>query len=73
MWYDKKVVSFYQLFLNFEDSIIGNVMSKAIDIPAMISDYDKNMGGVDRFDQQLHTYYNERKSRKWTNKLAIYY
>ena len=38
----------------------------------MIRDYDQNMGGVDIYDQMIKSYYNERKSIKWTNKLAIY-
>lgn len=38
----------------------------------MIQDYNKNMGGTDKFYQMLKTYYNERKG-KWTYKLAIYY
>ncbi|KAF7693698.1 PiggyBac transposable element-derived protein 4 [Cucumispora dikerogammari] len=40
--------------------------------PNMIKDYDQNMSGVDIFDQMLKSYYNERKSQKWTNKLTIY-
>ena len=34
--------------------------------------YVQNMGGVDIYDQMIKSYYNERKSAKWTNKPAIY-
>jgi hypothetical protein len=38
----------------------------------MIKDVYQNIGGVDKYDHMLKTYFNERKNRKWTNKLAGY-
>lgn len=71
LWYDKKVVCFISTFINF-DKIILEGGTKALEKPLMIKDYDKNMGGVDKYDQMLKSYYNERKNKKWSNKLAIY-
>lgn len=73
LWYDKKVCSFITTFSNFEPHLIANKYPvKNFTKPEMICDYDKNMGGVDTYDQMLHTYFNERKSRKWSYKLANY-
>ncbi|XP_064643065.1 piggyBac transposable element-derived protein 4-like [Lineus longissimus] len=36
-----------------------------VEKPAMIDQYNKYMGGVDSFDQQLGTYGYEHKSQKW--------
>ncbi|KAF7685412.1 PiggyBac transposable element-derived protein 4 [Cucumispora dikerogammari] len=70
LWYDKKVVCFVSTFMNIEESL--QKTKKVLLKPNMIKDYDQNMGGVDIFDQMLKSYYNERKSQKWTNKLTIY-
>ncbi|KAF7692173.1 PiggyBac transposable element-derived protein 4 [Cucumispora dikerogammari] len=69
-WYDKKVVCFLSTFLNIEEGVrdANKIHSK----PNIIRDYDQNIGGVDIYDQMIKSYYNERKSVKWTNKLAIY-
>jgi hypothetical protein len=51
--------------MNFDSSAICNVIVNMLEKPAMIKDYDHNMGCVDRYGKQLQTYYNERKKRKW--------
>lgn len=71
MWYDKKVVCFISTFMNFDQRILEGT-PKLTEKPEMIRDYDRNMGGVDKYDQMLRSYYNERKNKKWTNKFAIY-
>ena len=35
-------------------------------------DYNKNMKGVDHFDQMLKYYSFARKSTKWTKKMTMY-
>jgi hypothetical protein len=72
IWYDKKVVSFISTFMNFESELINTEKPKVTDKPSMIKNYDKIIDGVDSFDKMLHSYFNERKSRKYTSKFAIY-
>jgi hypothetical protein len=72
LWYDKKVVCYISTFKNFKQKI-KEENGKKFEKPEMIKDYDQNMGGVDKYDQMLKTYYNERKSFKWTNKFAVYF
>lgn len=43
-----------------------------IECPKSISDYNKFMGGVDRFDQYMATYSVAQKSRWWWLKLFYY-
>ncbi|OAF63743.1 hypothetical protein A3Q56_08549 [Intoshia linei] len=38
----------------------------------MITQSDKNMGGVDRFDQMLKSYFSKHRNKKWTVKFSIY-
>ncbi|KAG8269740.1 hypothetical protein J6590_108806 [Homalodisca vitripennis] len=45
---------------------------KLVDCPVSISDYNQNMGGVDRFDQLLATYNITWKSRRWWLKFFYY-
>lgn len=37
-----------------------------------ISDYNKHMGGVDKFDQYMANYSISQKSRRWWLKLFYY-
>jgi len=42
--------------------------------PSGISDYNKYMGGVDKFDQyNMVTYTTSKKSRRWWTKLFYYF
>ncbi|KAF0985617.1 hypothetical protein HZS_3077 [Henneguya salminicola] len=59
--------------MNFEGNEIEKVQQKMYENPNFIKDYDKNIGGVDKYDQLLHSYFNKRKNKKWTNKFAIYF
>ena len=44
----------------------------AADRPVAISDYNKNMGGVDKMNQLLHPYDPCRKTLKWFRKVVIH-
>ena len=46
MWYDKKVVAFISTFSNFDTGDKMGVLMKKNKRPAMIHDYNQNMGGV---------------------------
>ena len=39
--------------------------------PSCILDYNRQMGGVDLVDQQLHSFHTLRKTYKWYRKLAL--
>ncbi|KAF7684922.1 PiggyBac transposable element-derived protein 4, partial [Cucumispora dikerogammari] len=71
LWHDKKVVSFISSFMFFQRTPT-NIPIKIQEKPLPIKDYDKSMGGVDKYDQMVHSYFNERRSRKWTNKFFTY-
>lgn len=36
-----------------------------------MSEYNKNMGGIDVMDQEMHQVRTVRKSYKWTNKVFM--
>ncbi|KAF0989320.1 hypothetical protein HZS_7900 [Henneguya salminicola] len=50
--------------MNFEGNEIEKVQQKIL---------RQEHGGVDKYDKMLHSYFNERKYKKWTNKFAIYF
>ena len=41
--------------------------------PIRVNDYNKCMGGVDRYDARLGKYSSVRKSLKWTKKLGRHF
>ena len=43
-----------------------------VDKPVAITEYNRNMGGVDKTDAIIQTYKSARKSMKWTKKLVFY-
>lgn len=47
--------------------------SKIVTCPNAIVDYNKYMGGVDRFDQLLETYNLSWKSRRWWMRIFFYF
>lgn len=47
-------------------------VKKSIVCPKIISDYNKYMGGVDRFDQLMSSYAVAWKSRRWWMKIFYY-
>lgn len=51
-----------------KDSIFINV-----ECPAAIVTYNKNMGGVDLFNQQMEVYRTWFKTRKWTLKVILHF
>lgn len=40
--------------------------------PKVVSEYNKYMGGVDRFDQKRNSYVSDRRSKKWWYRLFYY-
>lgn len=40
--------------------------------PKVVSEYNKYMGGVDRFDQKRNSYLSDRRSKKWWYRLFYY-
>ncbi|KAF7693658.1 PiggyBac transposable element-derived protein 4 [Cucumispora dikerogammari] len=71
LWYDKKPVCFISTFMNFESELTEG--RKVFNKSLIIKDYDANMGGVDKYDQMLKTYFNERKSVRCTNTVNLGY
>ena len=71
IWHDKKIVTFITSFGNIEQDLHYDKF-KTPNKPRIIADYDKNMGGVDKFDMMVKAYFPERKNIRWTNKVSIY-
>jgi len=71
LWHDKKIVSVISSFHNIPNDLKRKqvVVNDKIE---MIKSYDKYMGGVDKVDQMLQSYFSEHKNKKWTIKLSIY-
>lgn len=44
----------------------------AMSCPSSIADYNKYMGGVDKFDQYMAAYSISQKSRRWWVKIFYY-
>lgn len=76
-WRDKRSV---HLLSNFHDpndftevprkdktGVIENVPC-----PVLLTDYNKNMNFVDKFDQNLNVYKVDRKSKKWWHRIFFY-
>lgn len=61
MWYDKRIVTFITSFVNIEEKLCVQKTKTTVK-PEMIKNYDKNMGGVDKYDMMLKTYFPERKN-----------
>ena len=40
-------------------------------VPAIADSYNKHMGGIDKSDQILYAYLDERKSLQWTKKVIF--
>lgn len=82
-WKDKRVVSMISTLHNSITKPMktikkikskNNVSYKEIEInkPEAVLDYNKNMKGVDHFDQMVKYYSFARKTNKWTKKMAMY-
>ena len=54
------MVCFISTFMKFYARILDGVTTM-VEKPIMIKDFNKNMGGVDIYDQMLMSYVNERK------------
>ena len=72
-WFDNKIV---YLASNFHGSETSEVKRKgkdgtkaAIVCPAIVPDYNRNMGGVDHADRLRQVYNVDRRSRKWWHRL----
>ena len=82
-WKDKRNVNLISSLHNADTQEIKSVkkfkslnktLYKEVTInkPIAIMDYNKNMKGVDHFDQMLKYYSFARKSTKWTKKMTMY-
>ncbi|KAG0436652.1 PiggyBac transposable element-derived protein 4 [Dictyocoela muelleri] len=68
IWQDRKpVVVITNCYNCFE-----NVSIKKREIPKVINEYNKYMGGVDKFDQMIKYYPLKRKTNRWTQKFTIH-
>lgn len=58
MWRDKKAKKNVVMASSFHENEIEAIRGKreTINVPAMMADYNKNMGGIDRFDQLVGYY-----------------
>lgn len=69
-WRDKRVVTLISTFHNHEMKLNVKKTGQAEFKPELVFDYNKEMGGVDKRDQMLHSFLVERKrGRKWYMKL----
>ncbi|XP_041346649.1 piggyBac transposable element-derived protein 4-like [Gigantopelta aegis] len=74
IWQDTKPVLFLSNFHSPDNtgtvSRRNNARQKVIVMtPAIVSDYQINMGGVDRMDQMIHYYMIKHRSRKWWRRI----
>ncbi|KAG0438920.1 PiggyBac transposable element-derived protein 4 [Dictyocoela muelleri] len=68
IWYDKKpVVMLTNCYDSHEYIHIKNKR-----IPKVVNEYNKHMGGVDKFDQMIKYYPLKRKSNRWTQKFTCH-
>ena len=67
-WMDKRDVFCLSTFHGngMEDYVTRRRDVPDVQRPVLISDYNKNMGGVDRIDQMLVYYAIGRKTIKWS-------
>ncbi|XP_049780398.1 piggyBac transposable element-derived protein 3-like [Schistocerca cancellata] len=72
-WRDNKVVYFASNFHGTEQSVVSRKQkdgtSMTIPCPAIVCDYNKNMGGVDHADRLRSAYGLDRRSKKWWHRL----
>ena len=74
LWQDTKPVLFFSNFHSPNDTGLvsrrNNVRKKVnVTTPSVVSDYQINMGGVDRMDQMIHYYMINHRSRKWWRRI----
>ena len=62
-WRDKKDVHMLSTCVQ-NDTITVNRAGREKNIPLVIHEYNRKIGGVDRSDQMLTTYESERKRQK---------
>lgn len=77
-WMDKKAVNLLSNYHNPADVCTVNRRNPAgvvtqIPCPQLLTDYNKHMNGVDKFDQNKHTYEINRKSHKWWHRIFFYF
>jgi Transposase IS4 len=68
IWTDKKAVAV--ITTKFDITKYEKIKGK--DIPLSILNYNKNMGGVDKFDQMIKYYSMKRKTNRWTQRFSIH-
>ena len=75
-WKDKRVVTMLSSVYNMQcediDRVLHNAEKETVAKPVVISQYTKNMGGVDRADQYCGSYAFLRKTVKWWRKMFFW-
>jgi len=72
-WKDKRDVLSISSELKHEMVETVNRHGKKKIKPLLISEYNKNMSGIDRQDQMMSYYPAERKTLRWYKKIAIHF
>lgn len=73
LWRDKKLVNMLSTSANADLININKKNRKTgedVYKPRCVTEYNENMGGVDKSDQLISSYDSTRKSRRWYQKLA---
>jgi len=78
LWQDKRVVRFLSTCCEPEgDDVVERRRKKegtlSLNCPPVLKLYTKYMGGVDRSDRMVRTYFVSRQSRKWWFRLFYYF
>ena len=63
-----KVVIMLSTFVGAYD--VAHCKDDSKSVPAIADSYNKHMGGIDKSDQILYAYLDERKSLQWTKKVT---
>lgn len=77
-WKDNKAV---HLISNFHDPTMATTVRRKgkdgsvqdVACPVMLTDYNKNMNSVDKFDQKKQCYEINRKSKKWWHRIFFHF
>lgn len=70
IWQDRKPVVIITNCYNVKEEL--SIPKKTKTIPYVINEYNKYMGGVDKFDQMIKYYPLKRKTNRWTQKFTVH-
>ncbi|KAG0437452.1 PiggyBac transposable element-derived protein 4 [Dictyocoela muelleri] len=68
IWFDRKPVVLISNCYDCNEVVSG----KKKEIPKVIDEYNRYMGGVDKFDQMIKYYPLKRKTNRWTQKFSMH-